>query len=91
MTDTIRLDISGAPEVHLASGPAVGDVYRINAVRSGPRFAVVVAISGETAYELKFNADGIPCGVGQSGLHYLERKGRIGRVANLPLLEVEWD
>lgn len=86
----IRVDTSGAPEHLMDRDPEVGDVYRVTGGAGGPRFALIVAISGETAYELKFRSDGVPCGVGQSGLHYLRRRERVGRVAEIPLIAVEW-
>ena len=86
----MRLDTTGVPADLQEQPVGVGDVYAVSGGRGGPRFQVVVAISGNTAYLVVFRADGDPSCVAQSGLHYLERKHRVGFVRDLPILQVEW-
>lgn len=88
--ENLTLDTRGAPRVVGDEDVAVGDVYAITGGVGGPRYAVLVAISGETGYEMKFNSSGEVYGVGQSGLHYLRRRLKVGRVRALPTLDVEW-
>jgi hypothetical protein len=90
MTRPMQLDLAGAPDVLTSLGVEVGDVDPITGGRGGARFSVVVGIVGETAYELKFWPDGTIYGVGQSGLHYLRRRTKLGRVRELPPMVVDW-
>lgn len=86
----MRLNIEDAPPEALAvSGPSVGDVYKVKGGRGGPRFQVVVAISGNTAYMVTFREDGEISGVATAGLHYLERRDLVGRAA-VPDFHVDW-
>lgn len=86
----MQLDTTNAPASVREQDPAVGDVYRCTGGRGGPRFQVVIAISGNTAYLVVFREDGEPSNVTQCGLHYLERRDKVGRVRDLPVLSVDW-
>ena len=86
----MRLNIEDAPPAVLSpSGPQVGGVYKVQGGRGGPRFQVVAAIGGNTAYMLVFREDGEICGIGQCGLHYLDRREIVG-TAEIPDIHVEW-
>lgn len=69
----------------------VGDVFKM---RGGPhrdRFHAIMAISasGQTAYCLCFDNDGNITGCTQYGMHYMDRKERVGFI-EVPDLSVTW-
>ncbi|WP_431860247.1 hypothetical protein [Azospirillum sp.] len=84
----MKLDVSNVPPEVLehTGGPSVGDVYR----NQRSRFQLIVAIGGHTAYYVVFNDQGEFTGVGQVGVHHLERRDCVGRVKEMPNFEVEW-
>lgn len=84
-----KIDMTNAPQSMNEASIEPGDIYRVYGGSGGPRFQVVVAISGNTAYMLVCRLSGDISGVTQCGLHYLDRREKIGRV-DLPTLMPEW-
>ena len=83
----MKLDVSNMPE-HLAlRSPDIGDIYQ----NQRGYYMLIVGISGNTAYYIRYDGQGEPCGSGQYGCHALEPRRRIGRVEGLPNLHVIWE
>lgn len=85
----LKIDMTNAPLGLTDQSINPGDIYRVCGGGGGPRFQVVVAISGHTAYLLVCHMSGEIRGVTQCGLHYLDRREKIGRI-ELPTLLPEW-
>lgn len=79
----MRLNTEGVPGEFM-SGVEVGDVY----VNQRGKFMLCVARSGSTMYVVNFDRDGTPMSCGQYGVHYFEERRPVGRVLEMPMLNV---
>lgn len=88
--DPMRLNIDRSPLPPLME-PEIGFVYAVQggSVR-GPRYMVIIAISQNTAYLLTFGIDGHITNATQYGVHALRDRAPIGRLVQMPQLDVEW-
>lgn len=86
----MKLLVDNFPPQVMDEDVSVGDVYKVCGGRGGPRFQVVMAIGGNTAYMIVFRDDGEISGLTQCGLHYLNRKEKIGRAIIQDIQIIEW-
>ena len=83
----MKLNMSNVPHDVLGDHPEPGDIY----TNMRGHLLLVIAISGGTAYYVKFSPDGEPAGTGQYGVSYLkERRMKVGRLAEPLMLDVIW-
>ena len=83
----MKLDLSEIPKGIALEPVSVGDIYQ----NQRGYYLLVVGISGCTAYYIKYDLSGEPCGAGQYGVHALDARRRLGRVDEMPNLHVVWD
>ena len=83
----MKLDLSDLPESLQKRPVSVGDIFQ----NQRGYYLLIVGISGETAYYIKYDAAGEPCGAGQYGCHYMDSKRCLGRVEEMPNLHILWE
>lgn len=88
----MRLDLNDRPAGPDPDEPQIGDLYTIGGgPGKGRRYQAIVAISGNTCYMLVFDGlSGEITGTGTCTDYYLNRKGKVGRIQDLPDLRVDW-
>lgn len=86
------IDMSDAPpNAAMRYGPKVGDIY----AKAGgkPGFWLIVALTGETAYALAFDTDGLCTGAQSYRASYFEENShrKVGVATNLPeRISISW-